>query len=121
MGRACPVFWCAGAYLRCSSGGETGGERSRENTAGIFPASEKEWDKYQKREGIKRMKIKSFQALRFLMISSIFLAHISFVMTNEKATSFFYHYLNNGVFGVTFFFMLSGFCLNLGYHDRLAN
>lgn len=67
------------------------------------------------------MKIKSFQALRFLMISSIFLAHISFIMTNEKATSFFYHYLNNGVFGVTFFFMLSGFCLNLGYHDRLAN
>lgn len=34
------------------------------------------------------MKIKSFEALRFLMISSIFLAHISFIMTNETATSF---------------------------------
>ena len=67
------------------------------------------------------MKVKSFQALRFLMISSIFFAHISFIMTNERATTFFYRYLNNGVFGVTFFFMLSGFCLNLGYHDRLAN
>lgn len=67
------------------------------------------------------MRVKSFQALRFLMISSIFFAHISFIMTNERATSFFYRYLNNGVFGVTFFFMLSGFCLNLGYHDRLAN
>lgn len=65
------------------------------------------------------MRVKSFGALRFIMISSIFLAHISFIMTNEKATAFFYRYLNNGIYGVTFFFMLSGFCLNLGYHERL--
>lgn len=64
------------------------------------------------------IKVKSFQALRFLMITSVFLAHISFIMTNERAEKFFYRHLNNGIFGVCFFFILSGFCIYLGYYEK---
>lgn len=65
------------------------------------------------------MKIKSFGALRFIMITTIFLSHISFIGTTDSALTFFYRYLNNGVYGVTFFFLLSGFCLNIGYSEKL--
>lgn len=67
-----------------------------------------------------KIRVKSFEAWRFFMISTVFLAHCGFVMTNDRATEFFYHYMNNGVYGVTFFFLLSGFCLNLGYSEKLA-
>ncbi len=67
-----------------------------------------------------KIRVKSFEAWRFFMISTVFLAHCGFVMTNDRATEFFYHYMNNGVYGVTFFFLLSGFCLNLGYSEKLG-
>lgn len=67
-----------------------------------------------------KIRVKSFEAWRFFMISTVFISHCTFVMTNDRATEFFYHYMNNGVYGVTFFFLLSGFCLNLGYSEKLA-
>lgn len=67
-----------------------------------------------------KIRVKSFEAWRFFMISSVFVSHCTFVMANDRAKDFFYHYMNNGVYGVTFFFLLSGFCLNLGYSEKLA-
>ena len=36
-----------------------------------------------------KIRVKSFEAWRFFMISTVFLAHCGFIMTNDRATEFF--------------------------------
>ena len=63
-------------------------------------------------------RIQSYQGLRFVFMTTIYLSHCFFFryapMTNEIFLKWFY----NGVFGVGFFMMLSGTVITLGYGDR---
>ncbi len=56
-------------------------------------------------------RVKSFETLRFLFCISIFLNHCTFFKHSEIGNFIFEYVFHNGRFGVTFFFVLSGFLL----------
>lgn len=63
------------------------------------------------------MRIKSFSGLRFIFSLLIVLNHMRFLMQDEVTNHLFF-YFHNGGFSVTFFFLLSGFCIALGYEGK---
>ena len=52
--------------------------------------------------------IKQFSALRFVLVLMVFFHHLQL-------------YQGGGAVGVASFFVLSGFCLTLGYKDLILN
>lgn len=63
-------------------------------------------------------KINSLNSIRFFMMITIFFAHIPFIATTGFGQEIFYTIFNNGVFGVSFFFVLSGFIISIAYGDK---
>ncbi|MCF0215923.1 MAG: acyltransferase [Fibrobacteraceae bacterium] len=59
--------------------------------------------------------IQSFNGLRFLAALSVFLVHVPFTQSSGFITD---NIFNNAGFAVTFFFLLSGFCMAQGYGKR---
>lgn len=57
-------------------------------------------------------------SVRFYLFLSIFLSHFSFIKKSQIGNFLFENFLYNGNFAVTFFFILSGFCIALGYSDK---
>lgn len=62
--------------------------------------------------------IKSIQSIRFYIILSIFITHFYFLGNTPYISDIYTKYLSNGALGVTFFFILSGFVMRLGYGDK---
>lgn len=62
--------------------------------------------------------IKSFNGLRFLAALSVFLVHVPFTSSSNFITE---NLFNNAGFAVTFFFILSGFCITLGYQNKFES
>lgn len=63
-------------------------------------------------------KIESFTGMRFIMIMVIVLAHFYFLSTFDKFGDFYKRFLNNPIFAVDFFFLLSGFGMMLSFLNR---
>ncbi len=62
--------------------------------------------------------INALTSVRFYLFLSIFLSHFSFIKKSQIGNFLFENFLYNGNFAVTFFFILSGFCIALGYSDK---
>ena len=63
-------------------------------------------------------KIDSLQGIRFYLAVLVFLCHLNTVLVSEQGKKVFESFCNNGNYAVTFFFVLSGFCMALGYSER---
>ena len=68
-------------------------------------------------EKYERKKIQTFDTLRVVFCVSIFLNHCSFLKDNRVGDVLFESFLHNGRFGVTFFFVLSAFCIYRSYRN----
>ena len=63
--------------------------------------------------------IKSLQSIRFILAIGIFIVHLSF-LEDTKISGLYKDYLIGlGSYGVTFFIILSGFVITLGYFKKL--
>lgn len=62
--------------------------------------------------------INSLTSIRFYLFLSIFVSHFFFLKKSLIGNFLFENFLYNGNFAVTFFFILSGFCIALGYSDK---
>lgn len=62
--------------------------------------------------------IDTLTSLRFLAVFFIFLSHLSYFTEYEKLKTIFDNYFYEGYFGVTFFFVLSGFVLCYNYYNK---
>ena len=62
--------------------------------------------------------IKSLQSLRFYIILLIFVTHLFFIQNIPVLSNIYSKYFSNGAIGVTFFFILSGFVIRLGYGEK---
>lgn len=62
--------------------------------------------------------IKSYRGLRFYFAILIFVNHLNFISATTGGKNIFEGVFHNGGFAVTFFFILSGFCMSLGYRDK---
>ena len=56
-----------------------------------------------------KVKAKSFEAWKVIMITLVFLSYCVGMMPVEKAQAVYDKYLDNGIFGMAFFFVLVGF------------
>lgn len=65
----------------------------------------------------KQSNILSFNGFRYFFSLLIFLNHCTFLRENRRGKIIFEKYFHNGGFSVAFFFLLSGYCLALGYSD----
>lgn len=65
--------------------------------------------------------IDTLTSLRFLAIFFIFLSHLSYFTQYENLKPIFDNYFYEGYFGVTFFFLLSGFVLCYNYYNRITD
>lgn len=65
--------------------------------------------------------IKSFNGLRFYFSIFIFLNHCVFLRYTSTGASIFEKFFHNGGFAVDFFFILSGFCMYLGYSKKFQS
>lgn len=65
-----------------------------------------------------KRKITSFDGLRFLFSILIFLNHCTFL--NLGGGTLFEDYLHNGGFSVSFFFLMSGYGLAIGYAEKFG-
>lgn len=65
-------------------------------------------------------KVKSYNGLRFVFFILIFFTHLNFLDTIGGLASRVYNsWLRNGSYAVTFFILLSGFCMGGGIKIRL--
>lgn len=62
--------------------------------------------------------INALTSVRFYLFLSIFVSHFFFIKKSQIGNFLFENFLYNGNFAVTFFFILSGFCIALGYSDK---
>lgn len=60
--------------------------------------------------------IKPLTTLRFIMAIVIFISHLTLIPTIK-----FDNFLNNGGYGVIFFFILSGFVIAINYKDKFQS
>lgn len=65
-------------------------------------------------------KINSLESIRFYLALSIFLCHLDTVLVSTEGKYIYESFFHNGNFAVTFFFVLSGFCMALGYSERFS-
>lgn len=65
-------------------------------------------------------KIKSLESIRFYLALSIFLCHLDTVLVSTEGKKIYETFFHNGNFAVTFFFVLSGFCMALGYSEKFS-
>lgn len=66
----------------------------------------------------KEKRIYSFDAFRLIFCISIFLNHCTFFKDSICGDKVFERLFHNGRFGVTFFFIVSAFCIYKGYSGR---
>lgn len=66
-------------------------------------------------------KINSLESIRFYLALSIFLCHLDTVFVSTEGKSIYETFFHNGNFAVTFFFVLSGFCMALGYSEKFSD
>lgn len=64
--------------------------------------------------------IYSLQAMRWIAIFMIFLSHVSFLL-DTKYAAIYEKYISGGNFGVSFFFLLSGFLLAYKYYGCITS
>lgn len=62
--------------------------------------------------------VNALTSVRFYLFLSIFVSHFFFIKKSQIGNFLFENFLYNGNFAVTFFFILSGFCIVLGYSDK---
>ena len=62
--------------------------------------------------------VNALTSVRFYLFLSIFVSHFFFIKKSQIGNFLFENFLYNGNFAVTFFFILSGFCIALGYSDK---
>jgi peptidoglycan/LPS O-acetylase OafA/YrhL len=74
----------------------------------------------QERRNMK-VKAKSFEAWKVIMITLVFLSYCVGMMPGEKAQAVYDKYLDNGIFGMAFFFVLVGFGIGIHYHKKFIN
>lgn len=65
--------------------------------------------------------IYTLNSLRFFAVVFIFLSHLSFFTQYDNLKFIFNNYFYEGYFGVTFFFLLSGFVLSYNYYNKINN
>ena len=65
--------------------------------------------------------IKSLNGIKFLLFLFIFGSHFKLLITDSDIGKQFYHFFALGRFGVLCFFLLSGFCIALGYSEKFKN
>lgn len=68
-----------------------------------------------------KVKAKSFEAWKVIMITLVFLSYCVGMMPGEKAQAVYDKYLDNGIFGMAFFFVLVGFGIGIHYHKKFIN
>ncbi len=66
-------------------------------------------------------KINSLESIRFYLALSIFLCHLDTVLVSTEGKYIYESFFHNGNFAVTFFFVLSGFCMALGYSEKFSD
>lgn len=62
--------------------------------------------------------INSLTSIRFYLFLTIFVSHFFFLKKSLIGDFLFENFFYNGNFAVTFFFILSGFCIAIGYYDK---
>ncbi len=62
--------------------------------------------------------VNALTSVRFYLFLSIFVSHFFFIKKSQIGNFLFENFLYNGNFAVTFFFILSGFCIAIGYSDK---
>lgn len=62
--------------------------------------------------------IKPLTSLRFYVMFTIFLSHLTFLCSSDVGRYVYENFLRNGSIGVTLFFVLSGFVINIGYGEK---
>lgn len=65
--------------------------------------------------------IDTLTSLRFFAIFFIFLSHLSYFVEYERLEPIFNNCFKEGYFGVTFFFLLSGFVLCYNYYNKITD
>lgn len=68
-----------------------------------------------------KIKVKSFEAWKFIMISLVFLSYCTCIMPGKYAQAIYENYLDNGIFGMAFFFVLVGFGIGTHYYKKFVN
>ena len=62
--------------------------------------------------------INALTSLRFYVMITIFLSHLTFLCGSPMGSYIYYTFFDGGSAGVAFFFVLSGFVINLGYGEK---
>ena len=67
-----------------------------------------------------KSRLDALAGLRFVAAAVVALAHLPAVSHDPELGKIAVRFLSEGLYGLTFFFVLSGFVLAYGYHERLA-
>ena len=70
------------------------------------------------KDTVGNKRVISLTGIRFYLAFSVFFAHIGFIRCSDKGKWLFTNVFADGGFAVTFFFILSGYGLFLGYKNR---
>ena len=62
--------------------------------------------------------IKPLTSIRFYVMITIFLSHLTFLCSSDTGRYVYENFLRNGSIGVTLFFVLSGFVISIGYGEK---